>query len=92
MAHRTVRVDIVKVTIFVAVVIGLLSSAEAHASSGPEGPARTRVSIKDAHWYLNGRLIYPAAQAEGLLMNVRMVNAVFEDRKRPKFDADKNYG
>jgi CubicO group peptidase (beta-lactamase class C family) len=74
----------------VAIVIGLLSSVEAHDSSGPDEPARTRISIKDTRWYLNGRLTYPATQAEGLLMNVRMVNAVFEDRKRPEFDADKN--
>jgi CubicO group peptidase (beta-lactamase class C family) len=74
----------------VAIVIGLLSSAEMPASGGPEKPTRTQVSIKDARWYLNGRLTYPNAQAEGLLMNVRMVNAVFEDRKRPEFDAEKN--
>jgi len=74
----------------VAIVIGLLSSAETPASDGPEKPTRTQVSIKDARWYLNGRLTYPNAQAEGLLMNVRMVNAVFEDRKRPEFDAEKN--
>ena len=30
------------------------------------------------------------AKAEGLLMNVRMVNAVFEDAKRPEFDAEAN--
>jgi len=90
MAHRTKRADRFTAIVLMAIVIGLLSSAEAHASSGSDGPARTRVSIKDARWYLNGRLTYPAAEAEGLLMNVRMVNAVFEDHKRPDFDAEKN--
>jgi hypothetical protein len=33
---------------------------------------------------------YPGAKAEGLLLNVRMVNAVFEDTKRPAFDAEAN--
>jgi hypothetical protein len=38
---------------------------------------------------IDGRITYPAP-AEGLLMNVRMVNAVFEDRSRPEFDPDAN--
>jgi hypothetical protein len=33
---------------------------------------------------------YPGAKAEGLLMNVRMVNATFEDRNRDDFDPDAN--
>ena len=90
MAHRTIKADRFIVISLVAIVIGLLSLADVHASSKPERLTRTRISIKDTHWYLNGRLTYPASQAEGLLMNVRMVNAVFEDRKRPEFDADKN--
>ena len=90
MAHRTIKADRFIVIFLVAIVIGLLSSAEVHASSGPGGLTQTQVSIRDTHWYLNGRLTYPASQAEGLLLNVRMVNAVFEDRKRPEFDADKN--
>jgi hypothetical protein len=35
-------------------------------------------------------LTYPAGEAEGLLMNARMVNAVFEDKGRPDFGADEN--
>src|SRR4051794_534790 len=59
----------------------------------PDGtrPARaTKVSIVNGRWHLNGAVTYPGAQAEGLLMNVRMVNAVFEDRNRPDFDAHAN--
>ena len=68
----------------------MLLLAEARVSYGTAGSVRTRVSIKDTRWYLNGHLTYSSTQAEGLLMNVRMVNAIFEDRKRPEFDADKN--
>src|SRR5262249_51946586 len=54
----------------------------------------TKVSIADGRWRLNGELTYRGAKAEGLLMNVRMVNAVFEDandKTRPKgFDAEAN--
>lgn len=39
----------------------------------------TRVSIADGKWRLNGEVAYRGTKAEGLLMNVRMVNAVFED-------------
>jgi hypothetical protein len=51
---------------------------------------RTRVSIADGQWHINGEVTYRGAKAEGLLMNVRMVNAVFEDRKRPDFDPETN--
>ena len=51
---------------------------------------RTRVSIEGSHWRINGRPTYPGARASGLLMNVRMVNAVFEDRNRKDFDPEAN--
>lgn len=41
--------------------------------------AHTRIAIQAARWHINGQLTYPGAAAEGLLMNVRMVNAAFED-------------
>ena len=50
----------------------------------------TRVSIVNGKWHINGAVTYPGAQAEGLLMNVRMVNCTFEDIKRPDFDAEAN--
>lgn len=52
--------------------------------------AQTRVEIVDGRWRLNGKLTYPGAKAEGLLMNVRMVNSVFEDAKRKDFDPEAN--
>src|SRR5512135_1872294 len=52
---------------------------------------RTRVSLVNNQWYLNGKLTNPGTFAEGRLMNVRMVNAIFEDRARhPEFDPDAN--
>ena len=51
---------------------------------------QTRVAIKQDQWLLNDAVTYRGAKAEGRLMNVRMVNAVFEDAKRPNFSADAN--
>lgn len=45
--------------------------------------AGTTVSIEDGRWHINGEVTYPGQPAEGLLMNVRMVNAVFEDDRFP---------
>ena len=46
----------------------------------------TIVAIRDGQWHLDGELAYRGAVAEGLLMNVRMVNATFEDLGREDFD------
>ncbi len=51
---------------------------------------RTRVSIRAGRWFLNDEVTYRGTRAEGLLMNVRMVNAVFEDANRPEFDPEAN--
>ncbi len=52
--------------------------------------AQTRVAVREERWFINERLTNPGSAAEGLLMNVRMVNAVFEDRNKPEFDAEAN--
>ncbi len=49
-----------------------------------------KISISGSSWLIEGSITYPGAPAEGLLMNVRMVNATFEDRNRPDFDPDVN--
>ena len=54
--------------------------------------AATTVSIVAGKWHLNGVPTYRGAKTEGLLMNLRAVNATFEDRKRPEFDAEGNTG
>lgn len=52
------------------------------------------MAICEGRWQVNGQVTYPGSAAEGLLMNVRMVNAVFEDandRTRPHgYDAEAN--
>lgn len=62
----------------------------AFATCAQEFKPLTRVALVDGRWHINGQVTYPGAPAEGLLMNVRMVNATFEDRKRPDFDPDAN--
>jgi len=78
--------------LFLAVAALAVSSAAAEptqvgkASRQPQ----TQVAIIGGRWHLNGKVTYPRSKAEGLLMNVRMVNAVFEDTKRNDFDPDAN--
>lgn len=50
----------------------------------------TRIAIVDQRWFMNGQVTNPGSPAEGLLMNVRMVNATFEDRNKPDFDPEAN--
>ncbi len=45
-----------------------------------QAESKTSVSIRDGKWYFNDKIINQGSPAEGLLMNVRMVNSVFEDR------------
>lgn len=65
----------------------LVSLCSGWAATAPQ----TRIALEHGRWLINGRLTNPNSAAEGLLMNVRMVNAVFEDRaKHPEFDPDAN--
>lgn len=52
--------------------------------------AQSRVALREGRWFINDRPTNPGSAAEGLLMNVRMVNAVFEDRNQPEFDPEAN--
>ncbi len=52
--------------------------------------ACTRVSLRDGTWRINDEPTNPGSPAEGLLMNVRMVNSIFEDRHKPDFDPEAN--
>ena len=60
------------------------------ATAIPAKAGETRISIENGKWCINGEATYPGTKAEGLLMNVRMVNSTFEDRKKPDFDPDAN--
>jgi len=66
-----------------------LSGVMVAAAQNPAAP-QTRVAIRGGRWFLNDEVTYRGMKAEGLLMNVRMVNSVFEDRNRPEFDPDAN--
>lgn len=82
---------LMKTLSFPALVV--LLSAAAPSSAAPASPTSTlgtQVTIVEGRWRVNGRLTNPGSAAEGLLMNVRMVNATFEDRRRPEFDAEAN--
>jgi hypothetical protein len=49
---------------------------------------QTSVAIKGQRWSVNGEVTYRNTRAERLLLNVRMVESVFEDRHQPDFDPD----
>lgn len=46
----------------------------------------TRVTIDGSRFRINGNITYPGKPAQGTLMNVRMVNSVFEDTSKPSFN------
>lgn len=60
------------------------------AAGASRASSHAHVSIRDARWLINDEATCPGTKAEGLLMNVRMVNAVFEDRGRSDFDPNAN--
>jgi CubicO group peptidase (beta-lactamase class C family) len=70
------------------------SLAQSDASPGPAAKGqqpfspRTRVSLIGEKWHVNETVTNRGTRAEGLLMNVRMVNSVFEDRRRPEFNPE----
>ncbi len=70
-----------------------LEGSNSEPAGTPFQPS-TSIKIDQGLWMLNGKVTYPGTRAEGLLLNVRMVNAVFEDRNPdtcPKgFDPDRN--
>jgi CubicO group peptidase (beta-lactamase class C family) len=72
--------------------LAALLLAPALGATLPSSP--TRVSPDGPRWRIGGQLTSPGTAAEGLLMNVRMVNATFDDANpatRPAgFDADAN--
>jgi len=82
-------------TAWLAVVLGVLFASAVTRTSGS-----TEVGITpNGQWTLNGEVTYPGTPAAGLLMNIRMVNATFEDSRPPSewpeqlptsFDPDEN--
>jgi hypothetical protein len=77
------------------VVLERLKQVSGRPSGEPAVPVTapvrgTSVAVKAGRWYVDGEITYPRSKAEGLLMNVRMVNSVFEDSGRPDFDPEAN--
>jgi hypothetical protein len=64
--------------------------AESQPLSTPGKTGKTIIAIRDGRWFLDGAVTYPGTRAEGLLMNVRMVNATFEDQRKSEFDPETN--
>jgi len=60
--------------------IGILTWLMAACNGSQENKSNTKVSIRGADWYINDTIINQGTPAEGLLMNTRMVNSIFEDR------------
>ena len=56
----------------------------------PQFTARTRLTLDGTRFRLNGGLTYPGQPAQGMLLNVRMVNSVFQDDGKRDFDPEKN--
>jgi hypothetical protein len=86
--------------LFFSVAISLLNTGcKSHFTtkkSGSKSNYTTKVAISRNQWYFNDQIVNKGSPAEGLLMNVRMVNAVFEDRGEflpkniPDFDPKAN--
>ncbi|MGM0532420.1 MAG: cellulase family glycosylhydrolase [Bacteroidota bacterium] len=77
-------------------IVGMAIAFLYGCNSGNDKKYHTEVSIAGNKWHFNNEVINPGSPAEGLLMNVRMVNAVFEDRgpelekQNPDFDPAEN--
>jgi hypothetical protein len=63
----------VKLAAAIAAVLSVVVPASAQAQGS------TAVSIEGTDFFLNGAVTYPDTSAEGLLLNSRMVKAVFDD-------------
>jgi hypothetical protein len=68
----------------------LLLLAFVLASMVSPAHAETHLTKSGRSFYINGKMINAGTPAAGILVNARMVNAVFEDTKRPAFDPQAN--
>jgi hypothetical protein len=72
------------------------NGAENPSATASESNRQTAVAINQTIWLINDKPAHSGAAAEGLLLNVRMVNTVFEDtsnqidRLMPGFDPEEN--
>ena len=73
----------IKIQLFTALFLSLMVFG---CNFGNLTELKTSVSIHDGKWFINNEVINKGSPAEGLLMNVRMVNSVFEDRGKASPD------
>jgi hypothetical protein len=77
-------------------VLIVATAITAACGAAPTDAPRTTVSIEGRNWLIDGRIVHEGSPAEGLLLNVRMVNTVLEDlgphaaEHLPDFDPDTN--
>lgn len=79
-------------------IVGIAIALLGGCNSGIDKKYDTKVSMSGDKWYFNDEIINPGSPAEGLLLNIRMVNSVFEDsgpdgeKQNPDFDPAVNTG
>src|SRR2546421_8412190 len=65
--------------LLLAACITPLKSATQPATAAPSGTGHTVVAIQGTRFLVNGELTSPGKPAEGLLLNTRMAQAIFDD-------------
>jgi cellulase (glycosyl hydrolase family 5) len=68
----------------------LLALAFVLVSLAGPAHAETHLTKSGRAFYVNGKMVNAGSPAAGMLVNARMVNAVFEDTKRPTFNPQAN--
>lgn len=85
------QTNLLKIQILIIMIAVFTScTSVSHKSGKPQKPTDATISLQEGKWHINGNITYPGMIAEGLLMNVRMVNSTFEDDNRPGFNSMKN--
>ena len=80
MNNATRRLAVGALTVFLlAACMTSLKSATQPATAAPSGAGHTVVAIQGTRFLVNGELTSPGKPAEGLLLNTRMAQAIFDD-------------
>src|SRR5207244_6462532 len=77
-ATRRVAVGALTVLLLAACVTSLKSATQP-ATAAPSGTGHTVVAIQGTRFLINGELTSPGKPAEGMLLNTRMAQAIFDD-------------
>ncbi len=77
-ATRRVAVGALTVLLLAACITSLKSATQP-ATAAPSGTGHTVVAIQGTRFLVNGELTSPGKPAEGLLLNTRMAQAIFDD-------------